>query len=82
MNAPVDVGGITVKPGDLIAADRHGVISIPFEAAKQLPEIAEREAESEAQVIRLCQSGEAVTPEKLQEAWERKDAISKGGASY
>jgi regulator of RNase E activity RraA len=27
---PVTVGGLTVKPGDLIMGDKHGVISIPL----------------------------------------------------
>ncbi|MAE60464.1 MAG: hypothetical protein CMJ49_03805 [Planctomycetaceae bacterium] len=35
-NTPVDVGGITVNPGDLIHASTEGVIRIPLNAAQQL----------------------------------------------
>ncbi len=31
-NVPVEVGGITVKPGDIIIADEDGVVCIPAEA--------------------------------------------------
>jgi 4-hydroxy-4-methyl-2-oxoglutarate aldolase len=31
-NVPVDVGGVTVKPGDIIIADEDGVVCIPAEA--------------------------------------------------
>jgi len=31
-NVPVDVGGVTVKPGDIIIADEDGVVCIPDEA--------------------------------------------------
>ncbi len=36
--APVMVGGLEVRPGDLLQADQHGVISIPIEIADALPE--------------------------------------------
>ncbi len=34
---PVKVGGLVVKPGDLIMGDKHGVISIPLEIARDVP---------------------------------------------
>ncbi len=83
VNTPVDVGGLTVRPGDLLAADRHGVINIPHEAARQLPEVAKREAEREAIVIGLCKSGAEVTPAGLQAAWDEMTEFDKrAAASY
>jgi regulator of RNase E activity RraA len=38
----VTVAGMTVSPGDLIHADRHGALVIPAEVAAQLPEAARR----------------------------------------
>ncbi|MCH7591676.1 MAG: hypothetical protein IH989_02695, partial [Planctomycetes bacterium] len=82
VNTPVDVGGLTVNPGDLLVADRHGVISIPREAASRLPELARWEHERESIVIGLCKSGEKVTPEKLQAAMDEMQEILRSGPSY
>ncbi|MQA97114.1 MAG: RraA family protein [Streptosporangiales bacterium] len=38
----VTVGGLEVSPGDLIHADKHGVLSIPKEIAAELPAAAEK----------------------------------------
>jgi regulator of RNase E activity RraA len=67
-NVPVDVGGIYVQPGDLTAADRHGVIQIPVDAAKRLPATAQALAEQEAVVIGAAQSP-GVSVDSLAEAW-------------
>ena len=34
---PVTIGGLDVRPGDLLQADQHGVITIPLEIAAELP---------------------------------------------
>jgi regulator of RNase E activity RraA len=38
----VTVAGMTVAPGDLVHADRHGALVIPADVAAQLPEAARR----------------------------------------
>jgi len=45
VGGPVMIGGLTVRPGDLIHADQHGVITIPHEIADR---VAERGLEVEA----------------------------------
>jgi regulator of RNase E activity RraA len=35
---PVTVGGLEVCPGDLLVADRHGVVQIPLEVARDVPQ--------------------------------------------
>ncbi|MCH7739050.1 MAG: RraA family protein [Chloroflexi bacterium] len=83
VNEPIDVGGIAVRPGDLLAADMHGVINIPFEAATRIPKIAKLEAESEGYIIDLCQSGIEVTPDLLDEASVKRAAVfDSPGAAY
>jgi 4-hydroxy-4-methyl-2-oxoglutarate aldolase len=53
---PVKVGGLWVKPGELIHADQHGVVVIPAEIADRVPQaVAQVEAE-ERRIISLCQS--------------------------
>jgi regulator of RNase E activity RraA len=47
----VTIGGLTVRPGDLLLGDQHGVISIPFEIAEQVPEAVRRVEQQERGVI-------------------------------
>jgi 4-hydroxy-4-methyl-2-oxoglutarate aldolase len=49
---PVEVGGATVLPGDLIHADRHGVLLVPKEIAAKLPAAADKIVKSEQNLIR------------------------------
>ncbi|MCS7219882.1 MAG: RraA family protein [Anaerolineae bacterium] len=54
--APVRVGGLVVRPGDLLLADRHGVIQIPPEIAREIPEAVQRIEKREKAIVRYCQS--------------------------
>jgi regulator of RNase E activity RraA len=54
--SPVEVGGLTVRPGDLIHGDRHGILSIPLEIAAEIPAAATRILEMEKRIVSLCQS--------------------------
>lgn len=40
INIPVNVGGVYVRPGDLIVADGDGVVVVPIEHVREVAEIA------------------------------------------
>lgn len=65
---PVKVGGLLVKPGDLIMGDKHGVISIPLEIAKDVPQAAQLIEDWERRVINFCKS-DKFTLEGLKELY-------------
>jgi 4-hydroxy-4-methyl-2-oxoglutarate aldolase len=52
---PVNVGGLTVNPGDLLHGDKHGVTSIPFEIADRVYDGVKRVEERERRIIEVCQ---------------------------
>jgi regulator of RNase E activity RraA len=55
---PVKVGGLVVKSGDIILGDKHGVISIPLEIARDVPKAAQMVEDWERVVINFCKSKE------------------------
>ncbi len=61
---PVKVGGLWVKPGDLLHADHHGVVSIPSDIAKGIPEAVARIEADERRIIGVCQAPD-FSPDKL-----------------
>ncbi len=61
---PVHVGGLTVRPGDLIHADQHGVLLVPADIAAELPAAADRIIEREQEFIRWVRSAE-FDPDRL-----------------
>jgi regulator of RNase E activity RraA len=54
--APVKVGGLTIRPGDLIHGDVHGVLRVPAEVADRIPAIAARQKARERRIIDYCDS--------------------------
>lgn len=56
--SPVDVGGMTVCSGDLIHADKHGVLIVPTNIARQIPEAAEKVTRREQRIIAHCQAAD------------------------
>jgi 4-hydroxy-4-methyl-2-oxoglutarate aldolase len=64
---PVEIGGLTVKPGDLLHADVHGVLSVPKGIAADIPAAAAKLTERERKVIALCRSKD-FSPDKLRDA--------------
>jgi len=60
---PVEVGGATVRPGDLIHADRHGVCLVPHEVAPRLAEACREMEAVERPMVDLARSAD-FTPAK------------------
>ncbi|HEU5320550.1 MAG TPA: RraA family protein [Methylomirabilota bacterium] len=67
---PVKVGGLWVKPGDLLHADQHGVVAIPPEIADRLPEAVAKVEADERQIIGVCQSRD-FSADRLKELYQR-----------
>ncbi len=58
VGTPVNIGGLTVNPGDLLHGDEHGVTSIPMEIARDLPKAAEAVEARERVIIDFARSPE------------------------
>jgi 4-hydroxy-4-methyl-2-oxoglutarate aldolase len=56
VGAAVRVGGMEVRPGDLLHGDRHGVLTVPADVAVKVPGVAGKLQRAEKEVIDSCQS--------------------------
>jgi regulator of RNase E activity RraA len=72
--ATVNVAGMTVHSDDLIHADRHGAVVIPFDVAAKLPDAAELCARREEVILEVARSP-AFSLEKLKAALARSAEI-------
>jgi regulator of RNase E activity RraA len=55
---PVKVGGLVIRPGDLVHGDRNGVQTIPLEVASQVPRVAHQIMRRRQRLIGLSRSTE------------------------
>lgn len=58
LGTSVTVGGLAVKPGDLLHGDRHGVVAVPKEIAGEIPDVAAKLEKRERTIIDYCRSNE------------------------
>ncbi|MGB2994088.1 MAG: RraA family protein [Paenisporosarcina sp.] len=56
LNVPIECGGITVNPGDLIVADPDGVVVVPAHAVMEVLEVAQEIEVREAEQAKLILS--------------------------
>jgi 4-hydroxy-4-methyl-2-oxoglutarate aldolase len=69
----VEVGGMEVRPGDLIQGDLHGVQTIPLEIAARVPEKAQEIQRKRNFLIGLCCSKD-FTVEKLRKSLKEMES--------
>jgi regulator of RNase E activity RraA len=53
---PVEIGGLLIKPGELVHGDLHGVQTIPLSIAAAIPGKAAEVLKQERELIGLCRS--------------------------
>lgn len=57
INVPIQVGGLTVKPGDIVSADVDGVVVVPLEIAERVAQAGAERMEMEHQQAEDIRSG-------------------------
>lgn len=54
----VEIGGLQIRPGDLLHGDQHGVVAVPVSIASEIPRVAEDVIKTEQELIQFCRSKE------------------------
>ena len=67
---PVKLGGLWVKPGDLIHADQHGVVTIPPDIADRIPEAVAKVEADERKIIDVCKAKD-FSAQKLKDLYKQ-----------
>jgi len=52
----VTIGGLEIRPGDLLHGDVHGLLKVPKEIAAKIPDVAAELRKREDQIVKYCQS--------------------------
>lgn len=65
---PVKVGGMIIKPGDILHGDQHGVSAIPLQVAAQIPEAVAKVEARERPLIEACRAPD-FSVDKLKAVW-------------
>jgi len=58
LGAVVTVGGLEVRPGDVLHGDRHGLLKVPKGTVREIPAVAEKLRRTEQKIIDACRSKE------------------------
>jgi len=66
---PIKVGGVLIKPGDLIHGDQHGVVTIPHDIATGIPDAIAKVEAMEKRIISVCQAPD-FTADKLKAVYK------------
>jgi 4-hydroxy-4-methyl-2-oxoglutarate aldolase len=53
---PIEIGGLEIKPGDILHGDRHGILSVPSAIVEELPRVAEQIQSEEKELFKLIAS--------------------------
>jgi 4-hydroxy-4-methyl-2-oxoglutarate aldolase len=56
IGSKVEIGGMEVRPGDLLHGDRHGVLTVPLDIAAEIPAVAAKLQQAERKIIDFCES--------------------------
>lgn len=71
INHPIVIGGVLVRPGDLVFGDNDGVVVVPREQALAVLEAAERREANEEGLQQRILQGETTTFEMFEENYRR-----------
>jgi RraA family protein len=57
INVPIQLGGVIIRPGDVILADMDGIVIVPFEYAETLIEKVRKTMDMERDMINAIEQG-------------------------
>lgn len=71
INHPIVVGGVYVKPGDLVFGDNDSVVVVPREIADEVLAVAEKRKKREEDLLNRILCGETTTYEMFEDNYKK-----------
>lgn len=71
INVPVTIGGIQVKPGDLVAGDDSGVVIVPWEKVDEVLAAASEIRAAEESIEQAVRRGEKLSVARAKVGYHR-----------
>lgn len=71
INHPIVIGGVYVKPGDLVFGDDDSVVVVPREIAEEVLNVAEQREKNEENLLQRILRGETTTYEMFKNNYEK-----------
>ena len=78
INHPVQCGGVTVQPGDLVVGDADGVVVVERQKVAAVLQLAAEKVEAERTRIANIRSGKAIRPAWLESALAAAGVLKPG----
>jgi 4-hydroxy-4-methyl-2-oxoglutarate aldolase len=79
INIPIQCGGVTVNPGDIIVGDDDGVVCIPREKAEKVLKTSDEHLAGELLRLKFVEEGKSISEvfnlEKKLKKWEHSDNL-------
>jgi 4-hydroxy-4-methyl-2-oxoglutarate aldolase len=76
---PVEVGGLRVRPGDLLHGDLHGVHSIPISIAEAIPKLLADMSARENDLVTFCRSKDFSLQKLIRKIQDLSDRLGVPG---
>jgi regulator of RNase E activity RraA len=74
-NVPVRVGGLEIKPGDLLHADRNGLLTVPHDVAPHVASAAARLRAHNDAILKVCHE-DPFALEHLRDLLKSRDGLT------
>lgn len=71
INHPIVIGGVYVKPGDLVFGDNDGVVVVPKEIAGDVLKIAEKREDNEKSLLKHILEGKTTTYDMFEQNYQK-----------
>ncbi|WP_209124020.1 RraA family protein [Alkalihalobacillus sp. BA299] len=76
INVPISIGGMIIKPGDIVVGDEDGVVVVPLEDAENVLEKVKKQQKVEEEILASIANG------TVDRSWVNKLLAEKGCEDY